>query len=402
MSIRTLSILLLIGFLSACGNLRIGTKKIVLKATAVNEEEIPKDIDQRLVHYKTVFSPNEFVYNSVNKDGVGYIDESNPKREFARVRIPIHLVTDNGTIVVACQVYYFKDGQPYSWIHIARSVDNGETWYKQRLLKGGNPNFIYDHRHNRIFSMQGNSYQYSDDEGLTWSKMVVFPLKKDEDWDHFYQSPTVGIQLKNGILATVYEAFIGEGKKITTNVNVVVFSRDYGETWEKTLATPKSIITNESTIAEYAPNQIMINARGGTEASWASKNPGRRVFIPTKKSDSDILKWGGSGWKIHKSDKKLIEPICNASFITVDKGDKKIGLFTNPMIKINPRRNITLQYTTDFVNWTPIKLLTEANRHVYGYSSLCYNNHKLTFVYDDREKGILFCDLTEDVKEILE
>lgn len=394
---RFIFILLFFCGIVSCGNLGGRFFKTLPQTVLCNDSSIPNGIDQSAVNYITVFSPNEFIYNSVDENGMGFIDDRIKKREKAQVRIPIHLITDNGTILVACQVYFYHGVESFSWIYVARSIDNGETWYKQRLLKGGNPNFIYDHVNNRVFSMQGNRYRYSDDDGLTWSNDVIFSLKSEKEWEHFYQSPTVGIQLENGILATVYEAFIGYGKDISSNMNVVVYSRDFGNTWETSPATNKKIIANESTLAEYAPNQIMINARGGTEASWNSDNPGRRVFIPTNRASSDINKWKISGWKTHKSDKLLIEPICNASFVSINNNGKRIGLFTNPMIQSNPRRNITLQYTTDFVHWVPIKLLTEANKHVFGYSSLCYNGKRLTFVYDDREKGILFTDLTESV-----
>lgn len=50
----------------------------------------------------------------------------------------------------------------------------------------------------------------------------------------------------------------------------MVYSADFGKTWKVTAATPDTIIANETTIAEYAPNQIMINARGGTEVHWGS------------------------------------------------------------------------------------------------------------------------------------
>lgn len=97
-------------------------------------------------------------------------------------------------------------------------------------------------------------------------RFMSMNIEKPQGWEKFYTSPTTGIQLENGVLATPYLLMNGSGKGISKSANAVVHSTDFGKTWRVTAVTPSSIIANETTFAEYAPNQIMINARRGTEA----------------------------------------------------------------------------------------------------------------------------------------
>ena len=60
-----------------------------------------------------------------------------------------------------------------------------------------------------------------------------------------------------------------------------------------------------------------------------------------------------------------------------------------------------LQVSSDFTHWTKVGLLTPFNREVYGYCSLNYQNGQLSFVFEDKECGILYADLTPLMDEIL-
>ena len=230
---------------------------------------------------------------------------------------------------------------------------------------------------------------------ISWSKEKPLGIKMPSGWEYCYQAPTTGIQIKNGIIATVYEAFRGHRNTITANSNFVVYSRDYGNTWETTPTTPGNIISNEATLAEYKPNQIMINARGGTEVFWNSPNPGRRIFVSITKSKNRKEKWSVDSWITHRSDRELIDPLCSASFISVDFAGKRFGLFCNPYTNKYPRKNLMLQISTDFSRWHPVGLLTKQDEEVFGYCSLYFNLNRLSFVYEDIDKGIMFSDLSD-------
>ena len=351
--------------------------------------------------YITVFQCDDIAYNEIDGNGSHVINPSIKEKYYSIFRIPIHLKTKQGTIIVAAEAKRKQKGMEGNSVIMARSTNGGKSFEKWQMCKGYNPCLIYDEQHDRILFFHGLNYSVSTDDGQTWSDFKPMNIKKPQGWEKFYTSPTVGIQLENGILAVPYILMNGSGKDISKNANAVVYSADFGKTWKVTAVTPDTIIANETTIAEYAPNQIMINARGGTEVHWGSPNPGRRVFVPATPSKSDRKDWHINEWKLHESDKQLIEPICNASFIACQYGKHHFGLFCNPHTTGKERKNLMLQVSSDFTHWTKVGLLTPFNRVVYGYCSLNYQNGRLSFVFEDKECGILYTDLTPFMDEIL-
>lgn len=362
-----------------------------------NTQRLSSSLYSGLVpNFFPVFVPGDSI---CSKMGISAIDKN--RNECQVFRIPIHLKTKHGTILVVCNsILKHECAKEYSVV-IARSVDGGQTFEKRQICKGVNLSMIYDKQHDCIFFLHGLNYSISTDDGQTWSDFMPMNIEMPQGWEKFYASPTTGIQLENGILAAPYILMNGSGKGILKNANAVVYSADFGKTWKVTAVTPDTIIANETTIAEYAPNQIMINARGGTEVQWESPNPGRRVFIPATLSKSDRKDWQIKEWKLHESDKLLIEPICNASFIACQYGKHRFGLFCNPHTAGKERKNLMLQVSSDFTHWTKVGLLTPFNRKVYGYCSLNYQNGQLSFVFEDIECGILYADLTPFMDEVL-
>lgn len=353
--------------------------------------------------YSPVFRHGDFAYNAQNEKKTGKANRGYNVNElfYPRFRIPIHLKTKHGTILVAANAIYNQNNADTYTVVIARSTNGGKTFEKRTLCKGWNLSMVYDEQNDHIFFFQGLTYAVSTDDGKTWSEFKSLGIEKPKGWEKFYASPTVGIQLSNGILAVPYILMNGSGPEITLNANAIVYSADFGKTWKITAVTPDTIIANETTIAEYAPNQIMINARGGTEVHWGSPNPGRRVFVPVTLSKSDRKDWHVKEWELHESDKQLIEPICNASFIASQYGKHRFGLFCNPHTTGKERKNLMLQVSSDFTHWTKVGLLTPFNRVVYGYCSLNYQNGRMSFVFEDKKCGILYADLTPFMDEIL-
>lgn len=352
-------------------------------------------------NYIIALKSEDFAYNQLDKNGIPIIDPNVKELFYPILRIPIHLKTKHGTIIIAAEAKRKDKEFNGNSIVIARSINGGQTFEKRYLCEGYNPCMVYDEKNDCIFFLHGLTYSTSTDDGQTWSNFKPMEIEKPKGWEKFYASPTTGIQLTNGILAAPYILMNGSGKGITKNANVVVFSRDFGKTWQVTATTPDTIIANEATIAEYTTNQIMINSRGGTEAHWKSDNPGRRIFIPVISSKNKREDWLISKWESHKSDKQLIEPICNASFISCIYGKHHFGLFCNPHTKMKARKNLILQVTSDFTHWTKVGLLTPYDREVYGYCSLNYQNGNLSFVFEDKECGILYADITPLMDEIL-
>ena len=352
------------------------------------------------LNYIPVFTPNDFIYNSIDKNGYGVIDSCKKERFSPTFRLPIHIKTKHGTILIAANAIREQKWLEGASTVIARSTNNGKTFEKKYLCKGGNLSMVYDKINDKIFCIRGLTYSVSNDDGKTWSKFKEMNITKPSHWEKFYVSPNTGIQLTNGVLAIPYILLNGEKTSITKSANVVVYSSDYGKNWKITPITPDSIIANENTIVEYAPNQIMINARGGTEIHWNSNNPGRRIFIPIIPSNSELGQWYITGWKQHESDRKLLEPICNASLIACSFGKYRFGLFCNPYTKEALRKNLMLQVSSDFTHWSKVGLLTPYNHHLYGYCSLNYEAEKLSFVFEDTH-AIIYADLTPYIDEIL-
>lgn len=361
---------------------------------AINHIEYLRDrVTNHSTEYVSVFNKEMFPYNAVDANGFPFLDKNIKELYLPLIRIPAHIETSKGTIIVATEVQLKEGGLNTKSVCVARSKDRGNSWNYKFLYVGGNPNIIYDKQNESIFFMAGAKYYKSIDDGLTWTEREMPDIRRPQGWSQFFQSPTTGIQLSNGILVTVYELFDGSGKNIKRNANVLVFSRDYGETWEMSAITPDSILLNEATIAEYEKNQIMINSRGGTEIFWRDSNPGRRILIPAIKSSSDRTAWAVNNWGLDSSDKQLIEPICNASFISFKKNGHFESYFCNPYVSSGKRRNLTLQYSKDMHKWQTVTLMTEKEQEVYGYCSLCRINNHLTFVYEDMHNGIMFKDI---------
>lgn len=313
------------------------------------------------------------------------------------VRIPIIQTMKDGCIIVMCQAKITSNAGSGIYLVSALTKDHGSTWTHRIVKQGYNPNLIYDSFSSRLFLFSMTEYFVSEDFGNTWNGPMKSGIGTPMGWNSLCQSPTTGIQLKNGVLATAYELFRTKDSAIINNCNVIVYSTDFGNSWAMSIPTPEDIIANEVTIAEIPNGKIMLNSRGGTEMAWGSVNPGRRVFVTNK------LSFMRDGFKIqefekHISDRKLKEPICNASFITFDMSGKTIGLFSNPNVTDNPRRNLTLKATRNFRNWKEIGLLTDYNQHIYGYSGLSYLNGHLYFVYDSTDDEIIFSDISNSLQ----
>lgn len=314
-------------------------------------------------------------------------------------RIPVHIRTKHGTIIVVSEIKKAEHLSTYGVV-IARSMDNGRSFSKE-ITSGSYPCLLYDKINDAIYLFEGLSYCKSVDDGKTWSafkKAVASP----QGWNVVHVSSNNGIQLTNGVLAVPCIFQKGTAGGITQNRSAVLYSSDYGNSWQFSELTPSDIISNEFCIAEYAPNQIMINARGGTELEWSENNPGRRVFVAVKKSHDNRGKWTVDGWKTDESDCTIKEPVCNAAFISCSYQRHAFGLFCNPQSRDGERKNLLLQVSSDFSHWTKFGLLTPFDRAVYGYCSLDYSDGVLSFVYEDIENGILYADLSEYMDEILQ
>lgn len=318
-------------------------------------------------------------------------------------RLPKMVVCNNGDIVIGCEAKASANNGRALFHAISISTDGGNS-FKAGKSSVSLHELVYDRIHDRIFSYAGTTFFASDDHGKTWYdyKSKIF-TRLAPGFNEISMSPTTGIQLKNGILAIPMRCIKynkdEKGNKqssIEKTVNFVLYSKDYGKTWLQTAYTNEKIIADEVTIIEYADNQIMLNSRGGTEASWVKTNNGRRVFVPSRKSRASIKKWEITKWKTEKkSDGKIYDPICNASIIKTKLGNKNVALFCNPDMPGDywPRKNLCLRVSRDFKHWKKAVQLTPNDYPVLGYTALGYHDGNVFFAYEDESKGILFCNL---------
>ena len=344
---------------------------------------------------------------------------------------PIHIKTNDGHFFCIARYHEEENGKnPLKGFILVISSDNGESIQTIKRLnlseygfKTGNyPGLVYDESEKTLYVFSDNQYITSADNGISFSEVRTIPVdysafEVDSDCRFSVMSAgSNGIVLTNGIIcfpmnalqfkneAGIEAGINYEKNEVKHAQSFILYSTDKGQTWQQSPATPKDIISWEFAIAEYKPNRIMINARGGTEENWKRTTHGRRIFTSAVKDINS--KWTIKDWKLSSNmDGILWDPICNASFIITKVQGKKMGLFSNPYIprRYMPRTNLTVQVSSNFKKWVPAIEVTGSYDITQGYTSLDYHNDKLTMVYcDNQSKRIMFVDLTSELDNVLE
>lgn len=253
--------------------------------------------------------------------------------KLTEARLPNAIITNKGTYFVTANTVTI-DGVSANGI-ISRSTNRGKDWqitsFDYKMPKG----FLYDKENDAIFFLNHVRAWRSVDDGKTFSEYSLVNAKnpleglfkelRDKEKSQaqtqikkgnkpvrfayeltFAANPCLGIQLTNGVLVMSFKASIRKWKAlngkydkdgypevdrsrvknilgIEADVNVLVYSRDYGKTWLQSPSTPiynpdgTPCIIDESSIAEVEENRVMINARGGTE-SWLDQTAKAEEF----------------------------------------------------------------------------------------------------------------------------
>lgn len=315
---------------------------------------------------------------------------------------------------------------------ITRSIDNGNTFDDYGVLNDKTPTLQHELDRLRIEE----------------NKKAMAAIAKGDNPQRYYYTiyecsgPGLGIQLTNGVLAIPVcswvrkikaqlsdETWKGETNKqgymmkggypyrrdvdyndlslfsqTDVSINYILYSKDFGATWIKSVATPSDVYVNELSIAEVEENQIMINARGGSEAFYGFSRNGRRILIPTNSQVGVSRKnYTIDDWQLDSvSDGKLWDPLCHAAFAKIDYHGHTFWLFCNPYIngqnEYNPRSNLMLQVSSDARHWSKVGLVSPYGRHIEGYCSIQANKNKIGLVYEGdgtNDRGIYYVDLTE-------
>ena len=314
------------------------------------------------------------------------------------LRCPILVVLKDGDRFICCEQH--KDGRIIGYIS-ALSKKGRDFQIKKSSIPLRS--IIYDQRHDVLYSITESVIYKSYDHGSSWSQEQSISLNIPRGYTSLTTSPTAGIQLKNGVLATTIRAINwGDNGVIENEAVFVLYSKDYGITWNQSIATPRDILCDEAVMAEKPVNSIILNARGGTEYFWHKTMNGRRVFSTVISNKNIRRNWKVKQWVADKSDQQLWDPLCNASLVKYRIWGASYFLYCNPYMPndYTPRRNLHLQLSKDCSQWISIGIITPYGDILHGYNSIAVSKQKIYIVYES-QRGIEMAELTEVVKSAI-
>lgn len=297
-----------------------------------------------------------------SQEALNYLFKSGTEA-YACFRIPAIVTTTEGTLLA------FAEGRKNGCsdtgnidLVMKRSTDNGRTWSHLKVIWDdgenvcGNPapvvdestgtilllstwNLGSDHERDIIKGTSKDSRRVfvlrSENDGKKWSvPEEISSSVKEEDWTWYATGPCHGIQIIKGphkgrLLIPCDHIEAGTKKYYSHSI----YSDDHGRSWKLGGSTPQDQV-NECTAAELPDGRVMLNMR-----NYDRSQKSRKVSLSED---------GGVTWSDVRSDQTLIEPICQASLLSVFKresGDHAL-LFLNPAHE-DKRENMTLRISRD-------------------------------------------------------
>lgn len=303
---------------------------------------------------------------------------------YACFRIPAIVRTNDGTLLA------FAEGRKKGCsdtgdidLVLKRSTDGGKSWGPLQVVWDdsanvcGNPAPVVDRQTGRIHLLStwnlGEDHEreiidgtskdtrrvfvlHSDNEGKSWTPPQEISYSvKHRDWSWYATGPCHGIQIQKGPhrgrLVIPCDHIEKGSKKYYSHI---IYSDDHGASWKAGGRTPRDQV-NECTVAELSDGLLMLNMR-----NYDRSQKSRKVALSAD---------GGMRWGSFRSDPTLIEPICQASLLSLPReGDVPLLFFLNPAHK-KERRMMTLRLSSDEGNsWGASWLLHEGPS---AYSDLC-------------------------------
>jgi len=335
---------------------------------------------------------------------------------YACFRIPAIVKTNHGVLLAFAEArkHGCSDTGDIDLV-LRRSGDSGKTWEPLQVLWDagpdvvGNPSPVVDVETGTVWLLvtrnlgtdtepmiiDGTSEDTrrifilgSDDDGKTFSKPeeITASVKK-ASWTWYATGPVHGIQLTSGQyrgrLVIPCDHIEAVTKKYYSHI---IYSDDHGKNWQLGGSTPQDQV-NECTVAELPGGRLMLNMR-----NYNREHKNRKISL----SDD-----GGNTWSDLKDDPELIEPICQASLMTVSGGNKEVLCFLNPADTV-VRKNLTLKLSID--NGKTWRIVTVLHKGPAAYSDMVQLNHStLGCLYEAGEaspyEGIYFQRVTPGFKK---
>ena len=303
---------------------------------------------------------------------------------YASFRIPALGVAPDGSVLAFCEGRR-QSANDHGAIEVLvrRSSDHGLTWGPIQIVWSdsantcGNPTVVTDRETGVIWLfmtwnrgtetesqiLSGTAQEsrrvwvtHSEDQGRHWaSPEDITAQVKSPDWRWYATGPGNGIQLVRGshagrLVIPANHSIWREGKSVYRAH--VFYSDDHGKSWK--LGGVEGDQTNESAVAELDDGRLLQNMR-----SYHGKN--RRAIAISRDS--------GESWSPVTLDETLIEPVCQASLISVASqkpGTGTVLAFSNPASL--KRERLTVRFSPDGGTTWPGGEVVHAGPA--GYSSL--------------------------------
>lgn len=202
----------------------------------------------------------------------------------------------------------------------------------------------------------------SGDEGTTWSAPEeISATASRPDWRWYATGPGHGIQLRSGrLLVPANHSLSPDHADWRSHV---LYSDDRGKTWA--IGGVHQGFTNESTVAELADGRVYQNMRSYTGEQR------RRVSYSGD---------GGLTWSEDRTDSALIEPVCQASVLSVGAG----LIFANPASE--KREKMTVRWSGDGGATWPTDFLLYAGPSAYS-DLVMLDEGAIACVYEQGQKN---------------
>ena len=352
-----------------------------------------------------------FANSAFSQDPLNYLFKSGSEG-YKCFRIPAIVTTTEGTLLA------FAEGRKKGCsdtgdidLVMKSSHDNGHTWSKLKVIWDdgenvcGNPAPVVDETTGTIHLLStwnlGNDHEReiidgkskdtrrifvlkSGNEGKSWStpEEITCSVKK-ENWTWYATGPCHGIQLKKGPhmdrLIIPCDHIEADSKKYYSHT---IYSDDHGHSWKLGGTTPQDQV-NECTVAELPDGKVILNMRNYDRTQLS-----RKICYSED---------GGDSWSDIQADHTLVEPICQASLLSIFVTDMENHtlFFLNPAHK-EKRENMTLRISRDQgVTWSGSMSLHQGPAAYSDLSQL--PNGNLGCLYEAGEsnpyQGIVFQEI---------